>query len=240
MNYYAASDIGKVRKVNEDTIYATSGEVGSLSNLFIVADGMGGHSGGAVASQKAVSEAIKSIITNNNINPAEILSDAVNFANAKVFEASKTSPKLADMGTTFVIATIIGRTLYLANVGDSRLYVIRKGIKQVTIDHSYVNELLNRGLITKDSKEYKTQKNVITKAVGVESVVEPDFFEVTLKPGDLVLMCTDGLSNMLPDEDIYEIIRDKKSAEDMVSALVSKSRENGGRDNISVIVVDPD
>lgn len=240
LKYYAASDIGKVRRVNEDTIYATTGEVGSLSNLFIVADGMGGYNAGAVASQKAVSESIKSIITNNKFNPAEILSDAVSYANARVYSASRTNPKLAEMGTTFVISTIVGRTLYVANVGDSRLYIIRKSIKQVTVDHSLVNSLLDRGIITKDSPEYKSQKNVITRAIGVEPTVDADYFEVALKPGDYVLMCTDGLSNMVSDDDIYEIIRTKSDTEDMVKDLVSLSKKNGGRDNISIIVIDPE
>ena len=146
---------------------------------------------------------------------------------------------MAGMGTTLVAATILGDVLYVANVGDSRLYLINEEIKQITIDHSLVEEMVRMGGINREQARNHENKNIITRAIGAQAVVNPDFFEVSLKNGDRIFMCTDGVSNMLTDEEIFEILSEDSSDEEKIEKMVTAANEHGGRDNMGIIFVNP-
>ena len=165
--------------------------------------------------------------------------DAVQTANHKLIEAAGKDIKLEGMGTTLVVATVIDHTLYFVNVGDSRLYLINKDIRQLSRDHSLVEEMVRLGGINEEEARNHPDKNIITRAIGVKENVEADFFEFSLKKGDTILMCTDGLCNMVDDEEIFAII---KGARDIVEAgrtLIDRANENGGKDNIGVVLAQP-
>ena len=240
MKACALTDIGRVRPVNQDCRFATTEPIGPLSNLFIVADGMGGHKAGDRASRLLI-ESLTSYIRNCSARtPVEALNHGIAEANREIYEASLEHQELAGMGSTLVAATIEDSTLYVANVGDSRLYLIeREGIRQITRDHSYVEEMVSLGQITRDSLEYKKQKNYITRAVGIAKTVEADFFEVGLKEGDYILLCSDGLSNMVDKSAMFRLVLLPGPLESKARALIALANQNGGKDNIAVVLVDP-
>ena len=198
MEAYALTDIGRVRTMNQDYIYSSPEKVGSLPNLFLVADGMGGHRAGDRASRLLIDSLTDYIGNCGDQTAVAALNNGIAEANRKIYEAAAADQSLSGMGTTLVAATIEGSTLYVANVGDSRLYLIeREGIRQVTRDHSYVEEMVAIGQMRRGSEDYNRRKNIITRALGIGREVEPDFFEVDLEEGDYILLCSDGLSNML-------------------------------------------
>ena len=239
MQAFARTDIGCVRKVNQDTFYCSTGPVGPLPNLFIVADGMGGHNAGDYASKYTIETFLDEVYQTQESNLIQIVNDALQTANRRVLEKSLTDPALSKMGTTLVVAVIDGQTLYVANVGDSRLYLISSEINQVTEDHSYVADLLRAHELTEEEARNHPRKNIITRAIGVTADVKADFFEVDLEKGDRILMCSDGLSNMIEDPQLYEIVRnnDLQTATDI---LIETARENGGLDNITAVVISPE
>lgn len=230
------TDIGRKRSINQDSVYSCAVPLGSLNNLFVVADGMGGHKAGDYASAYAVNAIEREVDADENTQPVKILRNAIECANVEIFEKSK-EEDFAGMGTTVVAATIIDATLYVANVGDSRLYLIRDNICQITKDHSLVEEMIRIGEIDRDDARFHPDKNIITRAVGVEKSVEVDFFEEELLEGDIILMCSDGLSNMVGDDDILNIIKKNKKVEDMADELVKVANHNGGKDNIGIVLV---
>jgi len=230
------TDVGKVREINQDAVYCNTGRIGKLNNLFIVADGMGGAKAGDKASRLLVKELSEYADKSNESSIPSLIRKGIEKANLKVFTESKNNNDYSGMGTTAVVATINGNRLVVANVGDSRLYIIDDNIRQITLDHSYVDELVKNGLLEKDSLDYKRKKNIITRAVGTYSTVETDFFEVELKQDDKVLLCSDGLSNMLTDTEILDIVH-KFDINTAVNMLVDRANENGGKDNISVILI---
>ena len=203
---YAITDIGRKRQLNQDFIYLSETPIGNLPNVFIVADGMGGHNAGDYASRYAVETVVDEIGTSFEKNPVRILGGAIEKANALIRQRAQENPAYSGMGTTMVAATFIGRYLEVANVGDSRLYVINNGIKQITRDHSLVEEMVRMGGIDKASARNHPDKNIITRAIGARDDIEADFFNVELQEGDLVLLCSDGLTNMLDDEGIHRIL----------------------------------
>ena len=155
-----------------------------------------------------------------------------------VFRQAENDPSLYGMGTTLVAATVVGSELFVANIGDSRAYLIHKDrIKQITEDHSWVEEMVRLGELEREEARTHRNKNVITRAIGTSALVQADFFEVTVKEGDILLMCTDGLTNMLEDEDICEIIKQKHTVIDMGKELVRAANANGGKDNIGIVLV---
>ena len=236
---YALTDIGRRRQLNQDYIYLTENPIGSLPNLFIVADGMGGHKAGDYASGLAVETVMKEVETSLEVNPVRILNRAISRANSVLRERARADFALSGMGTTLVAATCMGRFLEVANVGDSRLYVIGDEIRQITEDHSLVEEMVRMGGIGREEARNHPDKNIITRAVGARDDVEVDFFNVELQTGDRVLLCSDGLTNMVDDETICRILKNGKSLKDRVEELVQTANINGGRDNISVIVIEP-
>ena len=200
---FSITDIGRKRKVNQDFVYSSERFVGPLPNLFLVADGMGGHNAGDYASRLAVETIVERSSGSLETNPLRVLDEAVQSANGLVRKRAQETPELQGMGTTGVAAVIDGRELYVANVGDSRLYIVNSGeIRQITKDHSWVEEMVRRGGIGKAEARNHPDKNIITRAVGAEETVRIDFFQVLLQEGDVILMCTDGLTNMLEDEEI--------------------------------------
>ncbi len=236
---YAITDIGQKRKLNQDFIYLSETPIGNLPNVFIVADGMGGHNAGDYASRYAVETVVEEIGTSFEKNPVKILGKAIEKANAQIREKAQENPAYNGMGTTMVIATCIGRYLEVANVGDSRLYVIGKKIEQITRDHSLVEEMVRMGGIDKVAARNHPDKNIITRAIGARDRVDADFFSAELETGDMVLLCSDGLTNMVDDEMIHQILTGDGSLEDRVERLVRTANQNGGKDNISAIVIEP-
>lgn len=238
MKSFSITDVGEMRKTNQDYVFCEENAIGRFPNLFIVADGMGGHNAGDFASKFSVEAFTKMIMESQQVTPISIISEALQSTNDLLVEKANDDESLQGMGTTFVVATIIDNILYVANIGDSRLYVISNEIVQITEDHSLVEEMVKTGEIDRENMRFHPNKNIITRALGVNKTVTPDYFEVNLVQGDLVLICSDGLTNMLDDNEIMKII--KECPDDLQSAansLVKRANENGGNDNISIIIV---
>ena len=259
MRVYSATNIGMKRKVNQDYVFASQDPVGNLPNLFAVADGMGGHNAGDYASSHAVRILVDEIKEDTDYNPVKVIRHAIETANTQIIEQSLKDEKLRGMGTTMVVVTIVGQYAYVANVGDSRMYVVDKQIRQVTKDHSLVQEMVRMGEITAEQARNHPDKNIITRALGAERVVDVDFFDMRLEPapvqmfpsrnlssptrlepGSTLLMCSDGLSNMVEDRKMEEIILN--SDEDITwkgDTLIQEANQNGGKDNIAIILIEP-
>ncbi|MCM1064179.1 MAG: Stp1/IreP family PP2C-type Ser/Thr phosphatase [Eubacterium sp.] len=237
---FSVTNIGKKRKLNQDFIYTSEQPVGKLPNIFIVADGMGGHKAGDYASKVTVETIVAEILKSEESETTAILEHAIKTANALIRRCAEESPDLEGMGTTVVAATCDGDVLQVANVGDSRLYIANhKEIRQITRDHSLVEEMVRMGGIAREEARNHPDKNIITRAVGADDVVKPDFFTVKLNHDDIVLMCTDGLTNMLEDEEIRMILEESRDMVEKAEELVKAANDKGGRDNISVILIDP-
>ena len=236
---FSVTDIGKKRKLNQDFVYASDEPVGNLPNVYIVADGMGGHNAGDFASKCTVETITREIRGCFEKNAIRILSKAIMVANERIRQKAREDERLYGMGTTVVAATCIGKYLQVANVGDSRLYIINEEeVRQVTRDHSLVEEMVRMGGIDRKAARNHPDKNIITRAIGARDTIEIDFFNEELQDGDIVLMCSDGLSNMLEDEEIGKILREKGSLEERAEKLVEAANNNGGKDNIAVIIID--
>ena len=236
MRAYAKTDIGSKRTVNQDYLYCSTEAVGSFRNLFIVADGMGGHRAGDHASKMCVESMVQSIEQSAHITPVSLFEEAVTAANKAVFEEARKHEEYEGMGTTVVACTMQEDTLYVVNIGDSRLYLIRDGIVQITDDHSLVEEMVKQGNITESEARMHPQKNIITRALGINKEVQADFFEIEIQQNDIIMLCSDGLSNMIEDEDIEYIVRNSDSLQGAGEALVARANENGGNDNITVVL----
>lgn len=236
---FSVTNIGRKRKLNQDYVYSSEQPVGNLPNLFLVADGMGGHNAGDYASRVAVETMVKKIAESPERDPVRILEGALQSANARLREEAYSAPELEGMGTTMVAATCEDGRLCVANVGDSRLYVVNHlGIRQITRDHSWVEEMVRRGGLCREEARNHPDRNIITRAVGADSAVNPDFFNVRIEEGDMILMCTDGLTNMLEDEEIRMILEAARDIVEGAQELVRAANENGGRDNISVVLIE--
>ena len=241
MKSYSITDVGQKRTVNQDFVFTSETPVGNLPNLFVVADGMGGHKAGDFASSYAVEVLLSTIREDENSNPVKIIRAAIETANTQLLREASDNEAMSGMGTTMVLVTIVGHYAYVANVGDSRLYLIDENkISQITIDHSLVEEMVRMGEISRDDARNHPDKNIITRALGAGRDVDVDFFDVRLTPGDILLLCSDGLSNMVPDEDIRQVILTSETLEEAGRRLVSMANDNGGRDNIAVVLVEPE
>ncbi len=236
----AVTDVGLIREINQDCMFA--GSIESFP-LYIVADGMGGHNAGEIASSMAV-DIIEKVFTVNKdklISEESIkqtIEEAIVTANEKIYLQSKKIPDYAGMGTTITLAYIFENKIYIGHVGDSRAYFITKDeIKQITDDHSLVNELIKNGSITPEEAINHPQKNLITRAVGTSSDIQLDFYVLDYKPNDILIICSDGLTNMLNDDDIMKLIKSEDDIDIACNNLISIANENGGRDNITVIVI---
>lgn len=240
MRVFSATDVGQRRTQNQDFVFASESPVGNLPNLFLVADGMGGHNAGDFASSYSVKVIEETVAEDRDYNPVKVLRHAIRKANEELRVAALRDPDREGMGTTIVAVTIAGHYAYVANVGDSRLYVINTGIKQVTSDHSLVAEMVKMGEISAEEAKFHPDKNIITRALGAEEEVNVDFFEIDLEMGSILLMCSDGLSNMVMDHEMEEIVlTPMMSLEDRGNALIARANTNGGKDNIAVVLIDP-
>ena len=239
MNAFATTDVGIERNVNQDYVYAKLDDIGCLPNLFIVADGMGGHKAGDTASRYTVETLVELLKESEGKDPLATIDNNIKLVNTLLLRKAGESEEYNGMGTTLVVASIFDNTLRVANVGDSRLYVVNREIRQITRDHSLVEEMVRMGGLDRADARNHPDKNIITRAVGAEDHVEPDFFTVELREGDTVLMCSDGLTNMLEDEEIRMIISGARDLVEKAERLVEAANANGGRDNISVILIEP-
>lgn len=240
MKVFSATDVGKIRSMNQDFIFTSEDPVGNLPNLFVVADGMGGHNAGDFASNYGVSVMVETIRKDTNFNPVKIIRNGIAAANKEVLRTALEEPSMAGMGTTMVVASVVGEYLYVANVGDSRLYLIKDDIRQITQDHSLIAEMVRLGELNPEEARNHPDKNIITRAVGTEENVEMDFFDLKLEPGQWFVMCSDGLSNMVEDSEILRIVGEtSKEGKDPTAALIEEANKNGGKDNIAVIAVQP-
>lgn len=238
MRAYAATDVGRIREVNQDYIFCSMEPVGKLPNLFLVADGMGGHKAGDLASRYTVETLTDSIKNSASDNPITIINDAIVEANTKLLEKAAESEQYTGMGTTLVVCTIIGESMYVANVGDSRLYLYDGRLSQITRDHSLVAEMVALGKLGRDEARRHEKKNVITRAIGGAKEIMADFFEAELTVGNRIIMCSDGLSNMVEDEEIERVLASDIPIEDKTKQLLGRANENGGKDNIAVVIIE--
>ena len=237
---YAKSNKGKVREINEDYFYIST----SLDEvqLYILADGMGGYNGGEIASQLAVQTA-KNYIENNfkevekdRDSIIQLLGSSMEYANMVVYEKAKENPELQGMGTTLEICLIYNNKVYIGHVGDSRIYRIRKQfIRKLTQDHSYVQKLVKEGTITNEQAAHHPQKNMLMKALGCNAFLEPDVMVKGFLKDDILIICSDGLTNLVDQETIYEMAT--KNIEQATKDLVNLANDRGGYDNVTVIVI---
>ena len=240
MKVFAKTDVGKAREMNQDYYSIPSSE--NDLQLYILADGMGGYNGGEIAS-KLAAETTKNYIQNNfgkiEHNKESILKlvkDAMEYANIVVYEESKKDENLQGMGTTLDVCFIYNNKIYIGHVGDSRIYLVKKDIaRKITKDHSYVQQLVEDKKITREEAEHHPKKNMLLKALGCTSYVEPDIRARNLEKDDVLLMCSDGLTNMVEESKIYEVVRENK--EKAPEILINLANNAGGYDNITVITI---
>lgn len=236
------TDIGRVRAINQDNIYVSCRPIGCQPNVFVVADGMGGELAGDVASDKAI-KGFCEYLTEHMANDEYLdnLISAVHNANSIVYDLSIKNENYRGMGTTFIGVTIANNVLYAAHVGDSRLYVISDNkIEQLSNDHSYVMEMVRSGQITQEQAENHPKKNIITRAVGTSAFVQVDGIISPVKRDSIYLICSDGLSNMVSNGELKEIVADKTlTVSQRVDKLIKRANENGGKDNISAVIISP-
>ena len=239
MKISSLTDIGNTREMNQDYLYSSEESVGKLPNLFLVADGMGGHKAGEFASRYVVEHIVRSIKGSKEEEAVRILSESIETANRKLKEYADAHQQMRGMGTTIVAAVIQGRTLLVANVGDSRLYIVGDEITQVTQDHSLVQEMVRLGQMDPQSAKNHPDKNIITRAVGVSEKVKIDIFERQLRAGEYIILCSDGLTNMVEDSVILQILHGAGSLSDKAERLIELANKNGGKDTITVIIIEP-
>lgn len=248
ISYQAITDVGRKRKGNEDSLYA-NGE----QNLFVVADGMGGHAAGEVASKIAVDSISEFVcltsgdqeitwpfgLDENMSYDGNRLKTAVRFANRKVLEATKQKTEYEGMATTVAAALVDSETVNLAHVGDSRVYLIRDSVlTQLTIDHSWVNEQIQSGVISADQARSHPLRNVVTRALGGKADLQVDMQVQTMQPGDVLLLCSDGLTTMLTDDEIADVVDEHNGdIEKAAPALIDAANARGGEDNITVLLL---
>jgi PPM family protein phosphatase len=230
----ARTEIGKIRYVNEDAFYADPDE-----GIFLVADGLGGHPAGDVASRMVVEEALRFLGGKGRVLQGKVaVGQAIKNANEAVYNESIKTPHVSGMGTTVVLALLRGDVLYLANVGDSRAYLYsEKGLRQLTRDHTITFQLYEQGKIRKETIPFHPYHGVLLRSVGLERTVEVDTYEVDYKKGDYVILCTDGLTDLVKDMEIEEILMKYPRLEETCAAMIALAMERGGTDNITVIVI---
>lgn len=243
MNSFGMSDKGRVRSENQDSyIIENCDKRGCV--IAVICDGMGGAKAGDLASRLGSKEFVTGVYEGLtephvfNINHEKLLKDSAADANGVVFEYSRFDADYNGMGTTLVGGIISRRRAYLVNIGDSRAYHLsRQGIVQISRDHSYVEELVAMGAITRQEAVNHPKKNIITRALGVDSRVETDYFECAMHRGDAILLCSDGMSNMVSDKEFHDYYVERASAEEVCSSLMALALERGARDNVSVVLV---
>lgn len=237
---FAKTDIGKARDINQDYYYIASPN--DNIQLYILADGMGGYKGGEVASKLATESAQKYIQDNFEKTEKQkdeilkLIKDAAIYANMVVYEKSKELKELEGMGTTLEVCLIYNNKAYIGHIGDSRIYRIRNGVmRKLTKDHSYVQQLVEDGKITREEANNHPKKNMLTKALGCTPYVEPDIRARNMEKNDILMMCSDGLTNMVSEEQIYKIIQNDPQI--ATEELIREANRLGGYDNITVVII---
>ena len=240
MKVFVKTDVGKAREINEDSYYVPQND--NDLQIFIVADGMGGYNGGEIASSLAIKTAKNYIETNFISTPKdresmqELIKSSMQYANMVVYEKSKENKELDGMGTTLEICLLYEGRLYVGHIGDSRIYRIRNHIiRKLTNDHSYVETLVKDGKITKEEAKTHPKKNMLMKALGCTEYIEPDVMVRGFQKDDILLMASDGLTNMVDEKEIYTIVTNNK--EDVAERLIERANEAGGYDNITALIV---
>ncbi len=237
MHSSGRTDTGIKRNSNQDSIFFSDSPVGPLPNLYIVADGMGGHRAGDRASRMAIDITVDFVKNSTIENPIALLKRAMLYVNNEIYKAACADPDLNGMGTTMVVAVAQDGKLFVANVGDSRLYAVGGEIRQITMDHSLVEELIRKGELERKKGRNHPEKNIITKAMGSKDEVMPDFFEIEINAEEKYLLCSDGLSNMVEDDEIRDIMAESNNIDQIAQELVDRANYYGGSDNISVVII---
>ena len=238
---YAKSDVGKIREINEDSFYITEDQFNDIQ-LFILADGMGGCNAGEIASNDAIVCTKNYIETNFANTPKDkenlmnLVKSSMEYANMVVYENSLKNKNLEGMGTTLEVCLIYNNRAYIGHIGDSRIYRIRNDfMRKLTQDHSYVQKLVQEGTITSEEAEHHQKKNILMKALGCNAYVEPDIMVKGFQKGDILIMCSDGLTNMVNADDIFNIVNE--NFELATRELVDLANQNGGMDNITIVTI---
>jgi len=238
LEYCTFTHKGHVRKTNQDYFFVPE-TMHSLQRVLIVADGMGGHNAGDIASKIAVESAVDYFtlnIVDEKHNIKKAINEAIQYANSAILKMAKTHDKYRDMGTTFTIAYVQNDKAYIGHVGDSRAYIIKNGeVIQVTRDHSLVQELFENGTITKEQMNLHPNRNILTNALGLEDSTQVDLYEIDFNEEDVLLLCTDGL-NLYVDLAHYEkMFQPEYSLEEIVNTLGQKALNAGGSDNVTIV-----
>ena len=242
MNIYGKTDIGKVRDVNQDSF--AYGEPNENSCFAFVCDGMGGQNGGNVASQVTrdilIEEFFKGLNRKNDIDAvSKMVANAYVIANKRILTKAISNENLKGMGTTVVSAILVGDDLLVSNVGDSRAYLYANDmLTQITVDHSYVQMLVDSGKITEEEARVHPRRNEITSAIGVLNDVEYDVYCSKIRKGDMLLLCTDGLTSVCSDSEIKQVLKSGKGLKKLVNRLIDLANSNGGHDNITIILIE--
>ena len=231
MKVYSMTDIGRVRPIDEDAFYTP--EAGE--RFCAVADGMGGHKAGEVASAMAV-KVFSDYMRGVEVVTSEAMRASVVRANDAVYKAAQSSESMSGMGTTFSALAMEGETAYIAHVGDSRIYLIRRGaLMQMTVDHTLVEEMVMKGVITEREARVHPKRNIITRALGTDARVEIDLMQLELRPGDVFFLCSDGLTNHVQEREILDTTLGDMDWQDKLRSLVGSALEDGGQDNITAM-----
>ncbi len=242
MKYFGKTDTGRRRQINQDSFFASDKQVGDFPNLFLVADGVGHGSGGEYASSHTI-EVILNYFerVRDTYTKGQLFHSAINIANLDLYNKSRSDSNYYDTGTTLVGGYVENDRLSIVNIGDSRCYKISDTIKQISYDHSYAEELVRAGQLERGTPDYDAKKNSIVRAVGAEPKIKIDYFDLTLKKDDYILFCSDGLTNMLTNQQIMDIVKEEGlDIEQKVNKLIEKANEAGGKDNITVILIQID
>ncbi len=238
MEYYGLSDAGRVRETNQDCFRVCEK---NGRGIFVLCDGMGGHRAGEIASGESASDIVRVLEELMEEADGDIfikIISAVNHANNRVYTMSLENETYSGMGTTCDVCVVTENGAHIGHVGDSRVYIYSSGgLFQITKDHSLVEEMVERGELSRDQAVSFGRKNYITRAVGTQSSVQADTYLAAFKPGDVILMCSDGLTNMVAEIDIAYILSSKMSLEEMARELISRANDNGGLDNITALLI---
>lgn len=241
MKGFGNTDIGKARNCNQDNIFISNEKIGCLENLYIIADGMGGYKAGDVASKRAIEFFIEAIeegeMEENDV--LDLMISSASYANNEIYELAKANKEYENMGTTFLAITIKNDKIYIVHIGDCRLYGIRNNkIVQMTTDHTYAMDLFKAGIISKEDAETAKEASILTRALGTNRNIEADALFCDIYLNDIFIMCSDGLNTMVSNEAIKEIAELPISTDEKVKKMIDKANENGGKDNIAIIIIE--
>ncbi|MFV0440172.1 MAG: protein phosphatase 2C domain-containing protein [Lachnospirales bacterium] len=237
MNVYGKSHIGNIRQNNEDNFIIEDKVIGSLLNIIGVADGMGGHNGGEMASRECIENFFISVKNNESQNLLDIIKEGIKYANEKILKMSLENTELFEMGTTFTVATFKDNLAYCGHVGDSRIYSYKDSVlKLESVDHTLLNEFKMNGLSLSEMEQYGNVKNVITRAVGINAYISVDTFTFEAPQDTQIVICSDGLTTHVSDDEIKEVLDKDIDIEAKVDMLVDKALDAGGVDNVTIIL----